>query len=173
MTSEAEEFPESVAEELSEGVEDETSEIAAETPTLLEAEDDRPGIFHRMANRVTGTVVDYVNPDLILDQIDINALLEKVDINAVLARVDVEALLERVDINKVMERVDVERIVERAGIADIVADTTGAFAESTIDYFRRQAAAVDNVIYYGFQRVLGRRRDQLPTGPRSPGVGSA
>jgi hypothetical protein len=118
-----------------------------------------------MANRVTGTVVDYVNPDLILDQIDINALLEKVDINAVLARVDVEALLERVDINKVMERVDVERIVDRAGIADIVADTTGAFAESTVDYFRRQAAAVDNVIYYGFQRIIGRRRDQLPTGP--------
>ena len=155
MTSEAQELPEPV-------------EVAPE-PEVDQAMaadlDDRPGIFHRMANRVTGTVVDYVNPDVILDQIDVNALLDRIDVNALIDRVDIDALLDRVDINRLMEKVDVERIVERAGIADIVADTTGAFAETTIDYFRRQAAAVDNVIYYGFQRVIGRRRDQLPTGP--------
>lgn len=126
-----------------------------------------------MVGRVTGRVVDVVDPNAVLDHIDINALLDRVDIERLLARIDLNALLARVDFEVVLGRIDldallrdmdVESVVRRSGIPDVVADTTRQMAGSTLDLARRQVAGLDFIVSRTALR-LSRRSPGSPAGP--------
>jgi uncharacterized RDD family membrane protein YckC len=101
----------------------------------------------------------------VMDAVDMDMVLEHVDINALLERVDVNALLERVDIDAVMARIDIEAIVERAGIPAIVAESTGHLTGSALDLFRKPIVGIDEIVYRGLNRVIGRDTTEFPDGP--------
>ncbi|HEY6628257.1 MAG TPA: RDD family protein [Acidimicrobiia bacterium] len=119
---------------------------------------DRRGLFTRMARGASERVMDVVDVDMVLDHVDINALLERVDINAVLERVDVDAL---------MARVDVRALVDRAGIPEIVAESTGHLTGSALDLFRKPIVGIDEIVFHGLNRVIGRDTNEFPQGPGS------
>ena len=147
--------------------------------------DNSGGMISRMAGAVASRVLEVLQPDILLDQIDVERLiervdvddlLERVDVNQLLARIRVDDLLDRVDVNRLLDRVDVDRlmdrvdvdtVVRRAGIADIVAESTGQFADSAIDLFRRQLVGLDEVVFRAVQRLLGRNPAELPMCPAS------
>ena len=156
------------------------------------ARDANGGMIARISGAVASRVLEILNPDALLEHIDVerliervdpdeliervdvnrlldrvdpNRLLDRVDTDRLLDRVDVNRLLDRVDVDRVMDRVDVETIVKRAGIADIVAESTGQFADSAIDLFRRQVVGIDTIVFGFVQRVLGRDPTTLPSGP--------
>ena len=110
-------------------------------------------------------LIERVDPDELIERVDVNRLLDRVDTDRLLDRVDVNRLLDRVDVDRVMDRVDIETIVNRAGIADIVAKSTGQFADSATDLFRRQLVGIDTIVFGFVQRVLGRDQSTIPTGP--------
>jgi uncharacterized RDD family membrane protein YckC len=132
------------------------------------------GFLGRMASGASDRVLDFVDPNLVLDHVDVDALLEKVDVNALLDRVDVNRLLERVDPNALMDRVDVDAlmdrvdiqaVVERAGIPEIVAESTGRLTGSALDMFRRPIVGLDEIVFRGANRAIGRHPKDLPEGP--------
>jgi hypothetical protein len=110
-------------------------------------------------------LLDRVDPNRLLDRVDVNRLLDRVETDRLLDRVDTNRLLDTVDVDRLMSRVDVDSIVKRAGIADIVAESTGRFADSAIDLFRRQVVGLDSVIFRAVQRLLRRDPDALPDQP--------
>ena len=138
------------------------------------ADQDRElGPLGRIADAVTGRVVQSIPPEVILDHIDLDAVLDQVDVNHLLDRIDVNRLLDRVDANRLLARVDVdalistvelEALVRRAGIPAIVAETTGSLAGNTLDTVRRQLVGVDAVLIHFIDRVL-RRSAQGAPGP--------
>lgn len=132
------------------------------------------GFLGRMASGASDRVFDIVDPnmvldhidvDALLDRIDVNALLDRVDVNALLDRVDVDALMERVDIDALMDRVDVPALVERAGIPEIVAESTSHLTGSALDFFRRPIVGLDEIMFRGFNRLIGRDPTGYPQGP--------
>jgi uncharacterized RDD family membrane protein YckC len=127
-----------------------------ESPSEPTSDADRQGLFTRMARGASERVMDAVDMDMVLDHVDINALLERVDVNA---------LLERVDIDAVMARIDIEAIVERAGIPAIVAESTGHLTGSALDLFRKPIVGIDEIVYRGLNRVVGRDTTEFPDGP--------
>lgn len=110
-------------------------------------------------------LLDRVDVDGFLDQVDVNRLLDSVDVDQLLDRADVNRILDRVDVDDLMERINVDRVVERAGIPEIVAESTGRFADSTLDLFRSFAAGLDFIVYRSVQKLIGRNPDDLPTSP--------
>jgi len=119
-------------------------------------------------------VLDHVNVDALLDRVDVNALLDRIDVNELLDRIDINRLLERVDadalmgqvdVDALMESVDIQAIVERAGIPEIVAESTGHLTGSALDMFRRPIVGLDEIVFRGANRVVGRDPNQLPEGP--------
>lgn len=119
-------------------------------------------------------VLDHVNVDALLDRVDVNALLDRIDVNELLDRIDINRLLERVDadalmgqvdVDALMERMDIQAIVERAGIPEIVAESTGHLTGSALDMFRRPIVGLDEIVFRGANRVVGRDPNQLPEGP--------
>jgi len=110
-----------------------------------------------MAGAVAGRMVEAVPPDRLLEHVDLDAILDQVDVNHLLDRVDVDRVLDRVDVDRLLDRIDLESLVRRAGIADIVAETTGSLAGSTLDTVRRQLVSVDALIG---------RRSRRPGPPR-------
>jgi uncharacterized RDD family membrane protein YckC len=127
-----------------------------ENPSEPTSDADRQGLFTRMARGASERVMDAVDMDMVLEHVDINALLERVDVNA---------LLERVDIDAVMARIDIEAIVERAGIPAIVAESTGHLTGSALDLFRKPIVGIDEIVYRGLNRVIGRDTTEFPDGP--------
>jgi len=127
-----------------------------ENPAEPTSDADRQGLFTRMARGASERVMDAVDMDMVLEHVDINALLERVDVNA---------LLERVDIDAVMARIDIEAIVERAGIPAIVAESTGHLTGSALDLFRKPIVGIDEIVYRGLNRVIGRDTTEFPDGP--------
>lgn len=136
--------------------------------------DNDKGFIGRMASGASDRVLDFVDPNLVLDHVDIDALLEKVDVNTLLERVDVNRLLERVDIDALMDRVDVDAImarvdvedlVERAGVPEIVAQSTSQLTGSALDFFRRPLVGLDEIVFRGLNRLIGRKPGELPEGP--------
>lgn len=132
-------------------------------------------VLGRLAGKVTGRVVESVQPDVILSHVDLDALLDRIDVNRVLDRIDVERLVDRIDVERLMdrvdverllERVDVERLVRRAGLPDVVVDSQTRLAGSVVDVFRRQLAGLDVVLDRGVTRLLRRERGSLPAAPR-------
>jgi uncharacterized RDD family membrane protein YckC len=100
--------------------------------------------------------MDVVDVDMVLDHVDINSLLERVDINA---------LLERVDIDALVARMDIRAIVDRAGIPEIVAESTGHLTGSALDLFRKPIVGIDEIVFSGANRLIGRDPNEFPTGP--------
>jgi uncharacterized RDD family membrane protein YckC len=128
------------------------------------------GIIGRMAGKVTGRVVETVDPDVILEYVDVDALLDRIDVNKLLARIDPNVLLDRVDIQRLLDRVDIdelladvdlEALVKRSGVPDIITSSTKGFATSALDLARRQILGLDAVI----DRILLRRREPADTPP--------
>lgn len=128
----------------------------------------------RVAGRVTGKVVDVVDPNIVLDEIDVDRLLARIDPDDLLARVDVNALLDRIDVDRLMQRVDidallakadVEGLVRRSGVPDIVASSTTHLAGSLIDVVRRQVVGLDTILHRAIDRVLRREIDPARFGP--------
>ena len=120
------------------------------------------------------TVLSHVDVDALLDRVDVNALLDRVDVNRLLDRVDVDrlldmvnidALMERLDIDALVARVDVQGLVDRAGIPDIIVESTGHLTGSALDLFRRPLVGLDEIIYRGANRLVGRSVSDYPEGP--------
>lgn len=140
-------------------------------------------MFGRLASGASDRVLEIVDPNMILEHVDVDAVLERVDVNALLDRVDVNRLLERVDVNRLLDnvdvdalmdrvdvdamvaRVDVQGLVERAGIPDIVVESTGHLTGSALDLFRRPLVGLDEIIYRGANRLIGRNVSEYPEGP--------
>ncbi|MFD3401264.1 RDD family protein [Kribbella sp. NPDC058693] len=139
----------------------------------------RPGgVLGRFAGKVTGRVIETVQPDVVLSHIDLDALLDRVDINRVLSRVDLDALIDRIDVERLMDRVDVERLLERvdlgrllervdveslvrrSGVPQIVVESQTRLAGSLVDLVRRQLAGLDAILNRGVTRLL--RREPAP-----------
>ncbi|MGD2061183.1 MAG: RDD family protein [Acidimicrobiia bacterium] len=110
-------------------------------------------------------LLERVDVDALLDRVDVNSLLDRVDVNRLLDRVDVDALMDRVDVNALMDRVDVESIVDRAGIPDIVMESTSHLTGSALDFFRRPIVGLDEIVFRGTTRAIGRDPNQYPQGP--------
>jgi uncharacterized RDD family membrane protein YckC len=145
--------------------------------------DEHKGFLGRMASGASDRMLDIVDPNLILhhvdvdalleridadallDRVDVNALLDRVDVNRLLERVDVNALMDQVDIDTLMDRVDVQSIVDRAGIPEIVAESTSHLTGSALDFFRRPIVGLDEIIFRGSNRLVGRKPAEYPRGP--------
>lgn len=146
-------------------------------------------VLGRLAGKVTGRVVESVQPDVVLshvdldallDRIDVNRLLDGVDINRVLDRVDVERLLDRLDVERVLERVDLERLVDRvdvarlvervdveslvrrSGLPGVVVESQARLAGSVLDLARRQLAGLDALLDDAVRRLLRRDVQTVP-----------
>jgi uncharacterized RDD family membrane protein YckC len=136
------------------------------------------GVLGRLAGKVTGRVIETVQPDVVLSHVDLDALLDRIDINRVLGRVDLDALIDRIDVERLMDRVDVERLLERvdldrlvervdveglvrrSGVPQIVVESQTRLAGSLVDLVRRQLTGLDTVLNRGVIRLL--RREPPP-----------
>jgi uncharacterized RDD family membrane protein YckC len=145
--------------------------------------DEHMGFLGRVASGASDRMLDIVDPNMVLDHVDVDALLERIDADALLDRVDVNSLLDRVDVNRLLERVDVntlmsrvdvdalmdrvdvQAIVERAGIPEIVAESTSHLGGSALDFFRRPIVGLDEIIFRGANRLVGRNPNEYPDGP--------
>lgn len=120
-----------------------------------------PGILGRVAGAVTSRVVDAVPPEVVLANVDLDAILDQIDINHLLDRVDLDRLLARVDLNRLLSDVQMADLVQRAGIPELMAQTTGHLAGSTLDSARRQLVGLDALVTRGVDRLLRRRSPRL------------
>lgn len=143
-------------------------------PDTGERDGERRGFFRRAARGASERVLDVVDPDLVLEHVDVNALLDRIDVNALLDRIDVERLIGRIDIDELlkradidalMARVDVKALVDKAGIPEIVAESTSHLTGSALDFFRKPIVGIDEIIYRGLNRLIGRDPREFPTGP--------
>lgn len=141
------------------------------------------GVFGRLASGASDRMLDIVDPNMVLEHVDVDALLDRVDVDALLDRVDVNRLLQRVDVNRLLDqvdvgaltdrvdvdallaRLDVRDLVDRAGIPDIVIESTGQLTGSALDLFRRPLVGLDEIIYRGTNRLVGRNVSDYPEGP--------
>jgi uncharacterized RDD family membrane protein YckC len=110
-------------------------------------------------------ILSHVDVDALLERVDVNALLERVDVNRLLDRVDVDALMNRVDVDALMARVNMQDLVDRAGIPDIVMESTSHLTGSALDLFRRPLVGLDEIIFRGSNRLIGRTPSEFPDGP--------
>lgn len=141
------------------------------------------GLIGRVADRVTGRVVETIDPDLVLDHVDLDALLDRIDVNRLLDRVDLTRLLDRVDVDRLLSQVDVnrlldtvdvdrllaradvERLVRRSGVPDLITESTASVAGSALDAARRQVAGVDTLLDRAVDRLVRRSDDEHSQGP--------
>jgi uncharacterized RDD family membrane protein YckC len=119
-----------------------------------------------MARRIDmDAIIREVDADAAARQLDLDALVARLDLDAILARVDLDALLARVDLDALLARVDIAALAQRAGVPDLIADSTGQFADTALDAGRRQLVAVDTLLARAALRVTGRDPDRPPYGP--------
>lgn len=122
--------------------------------------------INKLLNRIdVNALMERIDLDRLLREVDLDALMRRVDVQALIDRVDVDGLMERVDVDALLERIDVEALMVRANVGELVARSTQTIAGSTIDLARRQGAGLDTIIGGIVNRTLGRKRDDLPTGP--------
>lgn len=108
-------------------------------------------------------LLDRVDLDRLLDRVDVDRLLDRVDPDRLLDRVDPDRLVGRVDMEALLKRVDVEALVRRGGLPEIVAESTGRVAGSTLDLARRQLVGLDAIAARLVSRLL--KRDPGEPGP--------
>jgi hypothetical protein len=146
----------------------------------------------RLAGRVTGHVVETVDPDAILAHVDLDLLLDRIDVDRILDRIDVDRLIDRIDADRLIGRVDLDRLIERldldrilaavdldallrevdveslvrrVGVPGIVVESHSRLAGSFLDLIRRQLAGLDVVLDRVVNHLLRRDAKSQPTGP--------
>ncbi len=128
---------------------------------LLEAVD-----VNALMGRVdVAALLQRVDVNALLDRVDIDGLLQRIDIDELLGRADVNALVSQVDVDALLEDVDVAALAKRAKVGELVAESTGEVAETTLDLGRRQGVGLDTLLARGVNRMLGRDSDSMPQGP--------
>jgi hypothetical protein len=129
-----------------------------------------------VAERVVNVVMDAIDIDALLERIDVDALVARIDVDSVVSRVDVDKLIDRVDVEKIIERVDVEKIIQRVDIdglmertelGSIIARSTSGVASEVLDVVRAQGVGLDDFFARFVNRLLRRRPEVLPLGPRT------
>ena len=80
----------------------------------------QPGLLRRaagdVAGRVTGVVVDTVEPDVILAHVDVNRLLDRLDLDRVIDRIDVQRLVDRIKVESLLARIDLDQLIARVDL---------------------------------------------------------
>ena len=155
-----------------------TEPLAREGAEVREQlEEDVPAVARGVSSRLVPTVVDSINPDVVLGAIDLDELMARIDVNAVvqridqvdlnalMERIDVNALIQRVDVNALMERVDVDHLVQRTELGGLIAKSTSGMASGAVDVVRRQGVGLDNFVARWFDRLTRRDRSSSPPGP--------
>lgn len=83
-----------------------------------------PGLLRRaagdVAGRVTGVVVDTVEPDVILDHVDVNRVLDRVDLDRVMDRIDVQRLVDRIKVDSLLARIDLDELIGRVDLNEVL-----------------------------------------------------
>jgi hypothetical protein len=113
--------------------------------------------------------------DAVARRLDLEAVLVRVDVDAVARRLDVEAVLDRLDltevvlrrvrldvlVNAVLDRIDLpglaEEVIEEVDLAEIIRESTGAMASSTVRDARMQAILADQAVARVRDRLRLRR----------------
>jgi hypothetical protein len=111
-------------------------------------------------------LVQRIDINTLVRRIDIDALVRRIDIEALMHRIDIDALVGRIDVNEVVQRVDIDAVVEETAMGSIVARSTSGFASEALDAARSQTAGVDTLVSRAVNRMLRRREEDLPAGPR-------
>ena len=80
----------------------------------------RSGLLRRaagdVAGRVTGVVVDTVEPDVILNHVDVNRLLDRVDLDRVMDRIDLQRVVDRIKVESLLARIDLDHLIGRVDL---------------------------------------------------------
>lgn len=91
-----------------------------------------------------------VDMNAVLARVDMDAVMQRVDMDAVFARLDVDAALERVDLDRIMARLDVNElmsgVIQDVQVADLLRDSTGALANSTVGALRTQVEGMAGLL---------------------------
>jgi uncharacterized RDD family membrane protein YckC len=69
-----------------------------------------------VAGRVTGVVVDTVEPDVILNHVDVNRLLDRVDLDRVMDRIDLQRVVDRIKVESLLARIDLDHLIGRVDL---------------------------------------------------------
>ena len=112
-------------------------------------------------------LLDRVDPDRLLDRVGVDRLVDRIDIDRLLDRVGVDRLVDRIDVDRLLGRVDVRALAVRADIGELVSQSTGRVAESTLDLVRRQLVGLDLIFHRTVARLLRRPVEHAPLGPQA------
>lgn len=74
------------------------------------------GRLSRLAGSISNSVLEGLDPDLIVDRIDVDALVDRIDVADVVARIDPDEIVARTDVNALLDRVDVDRLLDRVDV---------------------------------------------------------
>lgn len=145
----------------------------------------------RLAGEIANAVLRNIDADELVAAIDIDAVLARVDVDALVARIDLDEVVARLDIDAIVARLDVEAIarrvpvgelvgtaelqaavdgvdlgpaLRRAGLADIVAQSVGSSAITTV---RRRIVVVDALVERLIGTIARQRIDDWPAGPEA------
>lgn len=121
-----------------------------------------------------------VDLDALLARVDLDRLVARLDLDAIVARIDLDAIVDRLDVDAIARRVPVGDIVRtadiqdavdnvdlgpalrRAGLADIVAESVGLSAVTTV---RRRIVVVDALVERLIATIARQKIDEWPAGP--------
>jgi hypothetical protein len=121
--------------------------------------------------------------DAVVARADLDAAVATVDLDAAVARVDLEEIVRRLDLTElVLTRVDLGRLVDAVlaqvdlvrlaqevidavDLPAIIRESTGSMASDTVRGARMQGIAADEAVGRAMDRLLLRRRGQVPGRP--------
>lgn len=109
--------------------------------------------------------------DALVSRIDVDTLVARIDLDALVAQLDVEALARRIPVGELVGTAEIQAAVDgvdlgpalrRAGLADIVAQSVGTSAVTTV---RRRVVVVDALVERLLGTVARQDIDEWPAGP--------
>jgi hypothetical protein len=128
-----------------------------------------------IAARVVTLVVDALDLDALLRRIDVDAVVNRVDVeqivsrldvDGVVQRVDVDAIARRIDLNQLVKDIDIDALVSQTELGAIIAKSSTSILSEVLDAFRSQGVGLDDFLARWTNRLLRRRAEDLPVGPR-------
>jgi hypothetical protein len=128
-----------------------------------------------IAARVVTLVVDALDLDALLRRIDVDAVVNRVDVEQVVSRVDVDGLVQqvdvdaiarRIDLNQLVKDIDIDALVSQTELGAIIAKSSTSILSEVLDAFRSQGVGLDDFLARWTNRLLRRRAEDLPVGPR-------
>jgi hypothetical protein len=128
-----------------------------------------------IADRIVTLVLEAIDVDALIDRVDVDKIVDRVDVDKIVARVDVDKIVDRVDVQKIAQRIDVNAIVDQLDIdalvqhtelGSIIARSTTGVITEILDVIRSQGVGLDDFMLRWANRLVGRKVDQLPLGPR-------